>query len=51
MPKTEEVIARVKELGKEDKQPLMRNGPIFEWSSGNIVLDNQEEKKILTSDK
>ena len=28
-PITSEVITRFKELGKEDKQPLMKNGPIF----------------------
>ena len=38
---TEEIIVRVEELGKEDKQPLMENGPIFEWVPGNIVLDEQ----------
>ena len=44
---TEEVIARVKEIGKEDKQPLMENGPIFEWSLGNIVLDEQEDEEYF----
>ena len=29
LPITEEVIARFEELGKEYKQPLMKNGPIL----------------------
>ena len=46
LPITKEVIARVEELGKEDKQPLMENGRIFEWIPGNIVLDEQGEKRF-----
>ena len=45
VPITEEVIARFKELGEEDKQQLMKNGPIFEWIPGNIVLDKQEDEE------
>ena len=45
MPITEEVIARVKELCNEDKQPLMENWPIFERSPGNIVLDEKEDEE------
>ena len=41
---TEEVIARVEELGKEDNQPLMEKGTVIEWSPGNIVLDDQEDE-------
>ena len=44
---TEEVITRVKELGKEDKQPLMENRPIFNWSPGNIILDEQEGEEFF----
>ena len=45
MPIAEKVIFRVEEIGKEDKQPLMENGPIFKWSLGNIILDKQEEEE------
>ena len=45
MPITEEVISRVKELGKDDKKPLMENGPIFELSQGNIILDDKEDEE------
>ena len=47
MPITEELIARIEELGKEDKQPLMENGPIFEWSPGNIILDDQDYEEYF----
>ena len=47
LPITEEVIASVKELGKEDKQALMENEPIFERIPGNIVLDEQEEEEYF----
>ena len=40
-------MARVKEIVKEDKQPLMENGPIFEWSPGNIILDEQEDEEYF----
>ena len=43
LPITEELITSVEELGKEDRQPLMENRPIFEWSPGNIILDEQED--------
>ena len=39
----EELITRVEEIGKEDKQPMMENEPIFEWSPGKIILDEQGE--------
>ena len=39
VPVTEEVIDRVEQLGEEDGQPLMENGPIFEWAPGLIVED------------
>ena len=45
MPKTEELITRVEELCNYDKYPLMKNGPIFEWRPGNIILDEQEHKE------
>ena len=45
MPVTEELIAGVEDLYKEDKKSLMGNGPIFEWRPGNIVLDKQEDKE------
>ena len=47
LPITEELITRVEDVGKEDKQPLMGNGPIFEWIPGNIILDHQEEKEFI----
>ena len=45
VPITEELIARFKDLGEEDKQQLKKNGPIFEWIPGNIVLDKQEDEE------
>ena len=47
MPITKELIPRVKELGKNDKQPLMENMPIFEWIPGNIILENHENKEFF----
>ena len=44
---TREVITRVKELGKEDRHPLMENGPVFERSLGNIILDKKEDKEVF----
>ena len=41
----EDIIARFKELGKEDNQPLMGKRSIFEWIPGNIILDEQEGKE------
>ena len=32
----------VEDIGEQDRQPLMDNGPIFEQSPGNIILDEQE---------
>ena len=29
LPNMEEMIARVEEIGKEDEEPLIKNGPIF----------------------
>ena len=43
VPVTEEVIDRVEQLGEEDGQPLMENGPIFEWAPGLIVEDAEEQ--------
>ena len=43
-PITEEVITRVEELSKEDKQPLMEKGPIFKWVPGNIIMYKQDDK-------
>ena len=43
----EEVLTRFEELVKEDKQPLMKNGPIFKWILGNIILDDQEEEEYF----
>ena len=43
-PIIEEVITGVKELGKEDKQPLVGNGPIFERIPGNVILDEKEDE-------
>ena len=37
-PITKEVISRAVELRKEDEHPLMKNGPIFEWTLGNIII-------------
>ena len=45
LPITEEVITRVEDLGKQDKQPLTEKGPIFEWSPVNIILDQQEDEE------
>ena len=47
MPIKEELTTRIEELGKEDKQPLMENRPIFEWSPGNIILENQEDDEFF----
>ena len=47
LPITEELTTRIKELGKEDKKPLMENGPIFEWIPGNIILDEQEDEEYF----
>ena len=38
----EEVITRTEDQGKEDKKLLIKKGPIFVWSPGNIILDKQE---------
>ena len=43
----EDKITRVEELGKENKQPLMEDGTIFEWSQGNIILGNQEDEEYF----
>ena len=45
LPITEELIARVEELGKDDRYPLIKNGPVFEWSPGNIIMDEQDDKE------
>ena len=45
MPVTEELIAGVEDLYKEDKKSLMGNGPIFEWRPGNFILEGQEGKE------
>ena len=47
LPITEEVITRIKELGKEDKKLLMENGQIFEWIPGNIILDKKDDKEVF----
>ena len=49
MPITEEVITRIEELGKENKRPLMKNGPFFEWIPGNIILDKQDDEEDFDS--
>ena len=45
------MIAKVEEIGKEDEHTLMKNCPIFEWISANIIMDDQDDeedfKKIL----
>ena len=45
MPIIEEFINRVEELNKEDKQLLIKNGPIFEWIPGNIIMDKEEDEE------
>jgi hypothetical protein len=34
---------RVAELREEDEQPIMENRPIFEWSPGNLIIDNDDD--------
>ena len=47
MPIPEELTTMVKEISKEDKQPLTKNGPILKWSPGNIILDEQDNKEYF----
>ena len=35
----------MKELGKEDGQPQMKNGPISEWSPRKIIMDKQGDER------
>ena len=46
-PITKEVISRAVELRKEDEHPLMKNGPIFEWIPGNIIMDKQDDEEYF----
>ena len=41
------MITKVEELGKEEKQLLMKNGPIFELIPGNIIMDKQDDKEYF----
>ena len=43
LPIPDYVIDRVEELARQEKQPVMTNGhPIFEWSPGVPILDEDE---------
>ena len=49
LPITEELIARVGELGKEDKQPLMENGQFLNGVQGTSYWTIRRTKKFLTT--
>ena len=39
LPISDEVIDRVEQLADEQGQLLMENGPIFEWTPGELIVD------------
>ena len=41
VPVTDDVIARGDELGEEEGQPIMVNGPILKWTCGNPIVDKK----------
>ena len=43
LPIADEIIERVHEIAKKENQPYLHGGvPIFEWSNGNIIEDDED---------
>ena len=47
LPISDEVIRRVEQLAAEQGQPLMENGPIFEWTPGEIIADPEDDIDMM----
>jgi hypothetical protein len=47
LPIDDHVIATVKEMAEAERQPIMANGPIFEWSPGVYILDDDDDEEEL----
>ena len=47
LPISDEVIRRVEQLAAEQGQPLMENGPIFEWTPGEIIADPDDDIDMM----
>ena len=47
LPISDEVIDRVEELAEEQAQPLMDNGPIFEWTPGDLIVDIDDDPEAM----
>ncbi len=43
------VIARAEEIAEAEGQPIMANGPIFEWSPGVPIIDDNEDEEELNA--
>jgi hypothetical protein len=46
LPIMDKVIDRVAELGEQDGHPIMENGPILEWSPGNLIIDDDNDDNV-----
>ena len=49
VPIDDSVIARVEEMAEAEGQPTMVDGPIFEWSPGVPILDDDEDEEELNA--
>ena len=47
LPISDDVIDRVEQLVEDQGQPLMDNGPIFEWNPGDLIVDVNNDPKAM----
>ena len=51
LPISDKVIKRVEQLAEEQGQPLMENGPIFEWSPGELIVEVDVDDNVKAMHK
>ena len=47
LPIGDKVIDRVEQLAEEQGQPLMENGPIFEWNPGDLIVNVDDDPEAM----
>ena len=47
LPISKDIIDKVEQLAEEQGQPIMDNGPIFEWNPGELIVDANDDADAM----
>jgi len=50
LPISDEVICRVEQVAAQQGQPLRENGPTFDWTPGEIIVDPEDDIDVMIID-